>query len=355
MLGIGSVVDAGTSALYLQLGANFIVSPILNPEMAIVCNRRKVLWSPGCGTLTEISRAHELGAEVVKIFPGSQVGGPGFVKAIKRPCPWASIMPTGGVAPTEENLRPWFEAGVTCVGMGSKLFPRDLIAKQAFGELEGIVKDAMDLFGNMNFPASIIAGAIIPLGYVAPLSIESEPGDSIWEKRARRMYQVLSVVTLTTELLAVMWATVAANQLTENTFLPANSVWHLIRRDFELEWAAVNAHFVVGMFGFLGMIGTRAYFIAKRGALGKSSLGVALSGLALMVSIVNRGVAAGGGTTGMRFGGTVLALGKRYATLLVSRAFSLKTFGILECVSVTALVVSLGVAVKEAWQVDVEE
>ena len=217
------------------------------------------------------------------------------------------------------------------------------------------VKDAMDLFGNMNFPASIIAGAIIPLGYVAPLSIESEPGDSIWEKRARRMYQVLSVVTLTTELLAVMWATVAANQLTENTFLPANSVWHLIRRDFELEWAAVNAHFVVGMFGFLGMIGTRAYFIAKRGALGKSSLGVALSGLALMVSIVNRGVAAGGGTTGMRFGGTVLALGKRYATLLVSRAFSLKTFGILECVSVTALVVSLGVAVKEAWQVDVEE
>ena len=145
MLGIGSVVDAGTTALYLQLGANFVVSPILNPEMAIVCNRRKVLWSPGCGTLTEISRAHELGAEVVKIFPGSQVGGPGFVKAVKGPCPWASIMPTGGVAPTEDNLRPWFESGVTCVGMGSKLFPKDLIANKAFSDLEAIIKEAMDL------------------------------------------------------------------------------------------------------------------------------------------------------------------------------------------------------------------
>ncbi|NRB63880.1 MAG: bifunctional 4-hydroxy-2-oxoglutarate aldolase/2-dehydro-3-deoxy-phosphogluconate aldolase [Saprospiraceae bacterium] len=123
MLGIGSVMDAGTAAMYMQLGANFVVSPILNPEMAIVCNRRKVLWSPCCGTLTEISRAHELGAEIVIIFPGTQVGGPGFVKAILGPCPWTSIMPTGGVAPTEENLRPWFEAGVVCVGMGSKLFP----------------------------------------------------------------------------------------------------------------------------------------------------------------------------------------------------------------------------------------
>ncbi|HKK73470.1 MAG TPA: bifunctional 4-hydroxy-2-oxoglutarate aldolase/2-dehydro-3-deoxy-phosphogluconate aldolase [Saprospiraceae bacterium] len=145
MLGIGSVMDAGTTALYLQLGANFVVSPVLNAEMAVVCNRRKVLWSPGCGTLTEISRAHELGAEVVKIFPGTQVGGPGFVKAVKGPCPWASIMPTGGVAPTEENLRPWFEAGVTCVGMGSKLFSKELIANKNFSALQEKIKNALDL------------------------------------------------------------------------------------------------------------------------------------------------------------------------------------------------------------------
>jgi len=124
ILGIGSVVDAATTALYIQLGANFIVSPILNAEMAKTCNRRKVAWSPGCGSLTEISYAEELGAEVVKIFPGTQVGGPDFVKAVKGPFSWSSIMPTGGVKPEEDNLKEWFEAGVHCVGMGSQLMAK---------------------------------------------------------------------------------------------------------------------------------------------------------------------------------------------------------------------------------------
>jgi len=121
ILGVGSIVEAGTTSLYIQLGANFIVSPVLNPDMAKVCNRRKISWSPGCGSLSEISKAEELGAEVVKIFPGSQVGGPGFVKAVLGPCPWTSIMPTGGVSPDEENLSAWIKAGVHCVGMGSQL------------------------------------------------------------------------------------------------------------------------------------------------------------------------------------------------------------------------------------------
>lgn len=127
MLGVGSVVDAPTAALYIQLGAAFVVSPLLNEEMAPICNRRKILWAPGCGSLSEIGRAEELGAEIVKIFPGSSVGGPEFVKAVKGPCPWSSIMPTGGVEPTEESLKAWFKAGVTCVGMGSNLFPKKLI------------------------------------------------------------------------------------------------------------------------------------------------------------------------------------------------------------------------------------
>jgi 2-dehydro-3-deoxyphosphogluconate aldolase/(4S)-4-hydroxy-2-oxoglutarate aldolase len=130
IMGAGSIVDAGTASLYIQLGANFIVSPILNVEMSKVCNRRKVLWSPGCGSLTEISYAEELGAEIVKIFPGSSVGGPDFVKAVKGPCPWTSIMPTGGVEPTLENLREWFEAGVTCVGIGSNLITKQIIQKK---------------------------------------------------------------------------------------------------------------------------------------------------------------------------------------------------------------------------------
>lgn len=135
IIGAGSIVDAGTASLYIQLGANFIVSPILNPEMAKVSNRRKVMWIPGCGTISEISYAEELGAEIVKIFPGSSVGGPDFVRAIKGPCPWTSIMPTGGVEPTLENLTEWFNAGVTCVGIGSNLITKDHILKKNWSGL----------------------------------------------------------------------------------------------------------------------------------------------------------------------------------------------------------------------------
>jgi 2-dehydro-3-deoxyphosphogluconate aldolase/(4S)-4-hydroxy-2-oxoglutarate aldolase len=132
IMGVGSVVDESTAAMYIALGANFIVSPIVDEATARVCNKRKIAWSPGCGTVTEISRAHELGAEVVKIFPGSEVGGPGFVKAVKGPMPWTSIMPTGGVSPTVENLKAWFQAGVTCVGIGSKLLPKEVLIEKNF-------------------------------------------------------------------------------------------------------------------------------------------------------------------------------------------------------------------------------
>jgi len=144
-LGVGSVVEASTAALYIQLGADFIVSPVLNPEMAKTCNRRKVLWSPGCGSLSEISYAEELGAEIVKIFPGMQVGGPDFVKAIKGPMPWSNIMPTGGVSPNKENLKQWFDAGVYCVGMGSKLFSKELIRKKDFKAISKKVKETISI------------------------------------------------------------------------------------------------------------------------------------------------------------------------------------------------------------------
>ena len=127
ILGVGSVIDSATAALYIQLGSNFIVSPLIDEDTARFCNRRKIAWSPGCGSVTEINRAHELGAEVVKVFPGSSVGGPDFISGVKGPMPWASIMPTGGVSPDEANLKGWFKAGVHCVGMGSQLFPKDVI------------------------------------------------------------------------------------------------------------------------------------------------------------------------------------------------------------------------------------
>jgi 2-dehydro-3-deoxyphosphogluconate aldolase/(4S)-4-hydroxy-2-oxoglutarate aldolase len=127
IMGTGSIVDAGTASLYIQLGSNFIVSPVLKEEIALVCNRRKILWSPGCGSVTEISRAEELGAEIVKIFPAPSVGGPEFVKTVRGPQPWTNIMPTGGVDPTEESLKTWFDAGVYCVGMGSNLFTAEIL------------------------------------------------------------------------------------------------------------------------------------------------------------------------------------------------------------------------------------
>ncbi len=144
ILGAGSLVEEATTALYIQLGANFIVSPLLNENMAKVCNRRGVAWSPGCGTISEINKAQELGAEIVKLFPGSEIGGPSFVKAVKGPMPWTNIMPTGGVDTSEENLKGWFDAGVTCVGMGSNLFPKSIIESGNYDQLKENVKKMMD-------------------------------------------------------------------------------------------------------------------------------------------------------------------------------------------------------------------
>ena len=149
VLGVGTVVDAGTCSLYIQLGARFIVSPLLNEEMARVCNRRKVLWVPGCATASEIGRAEELGAELVKLFPGPTVGGATFLKAYLGPCPWSNIMPSGGVSPTEENLTEWFQAGAFCVGMGSQLISEEIISKSQYGKLEEIVRDAVAIIGKL--------------------------------------------------------------------------------------------------------------------------------------------------------------------------------------------------------------
>ena len=149
IMGVGSVVDAVTAGLYIQLGANFIVSPVLNEEMAKVCNRRKVLWSPGCGSLSEISKAEEMGAEVVKIFPGAEVGGPRFVEMVKGPMPWTSIMPTGGVDATKESLAAWFKAGVWCVGMGSNLITKEMIKKKDFAAVEENTRKVLEIIAEI--------------------------------------------------------------------------------------------------------------------------------------------------------------------------------------------------------------
>ena len=145
ILGAGSVVDAATAALFIQLGANFIVGPLFNPEIAKVCNRRLIPYVPGCGSVSEIGFAQEAGCDLCKIFPAGNVGGPSFVKNIKAPMPWTLLIATGAVEPTEENLAAWFKAGVTCVGMGSKLFPKEVITSGDWQAITELCRHALSI------------------------------------------------------------------------------------------------------------------------------------------------------------------------------------------------------------------
>lgn len=143
-LGVGSVVDAPTAALYIQLGACFVVGPLFNPDIAPVCNRRLVPYCPGCGTVSEIGKAQELGCDLAKLFPGD-VYGPNMVKGLKAPMPWSKIMVTGGVAPEKDNLEKWFKAGVYCVGMGSKLFPKEVVAAGEWAYVTNKCRECLDI------------------------------------------------------------------------------------------------------------------------------------------------------------------------------------------------------------------
>lgn len=145
ILGVGSIVDPGTASLYINAGANFVVGPVLNADVARACNRRKIAYSPGCGSASEVSAAEELGCEIIKIFPGSQVGGPSFVKSVKGPMPWTSIMPTGGVDATEESISAWIGAGCVCLGMGSKLITKEAVAAGEWDKISANVAAAIDM------------------------------------------------------------------------------------------------------------------------------------------------------------------------------------------------------------------
>lgn len=144
IMGIGSVVDPATAVLYIQLGANFVVGPMFNLDVAHVCNRRMIPYCPGCSTVTEIGEAQEAGCDLCKVFPGD-VLGPGFVKGLRAPMPWSQVMVTGGVKPTREDLEGWFKAGVTCVGMGSNLFPKEVIAAKDWGKISERCRETLDI------------------------------------------------------------------------------------------------------------------------------------------------------------------------------------------------------------------
>jgi 2-dehydro-3-deoxyphosphogluconate aldolase/(4S)-4-hydroxy-2-oxoglutarate aldolase len=143
IVGVGSVLDAPTAALFIAYGANFIVGPVFNPEVARLCNRRKIAYLPGCGSATEISTAEEAGVEIAKVFPGESVGGPGFIKAILGPMPWSRLMPTGGVDATAASIGEWIKAGAVAVGMGSNLIRKEWLAAKNYDAMRDCTKQCL--------------------------------------------------------------------------------------------------------------------------------------------------------------------------------------------------------------------
>jgi len=144
LIGIGSIINKEQAISYIQLGADFIVSPILDRGIANACNDNDIYWIPGCATPSEIAQAEKWGADIIKIFPGN-VLEPKFIKSVKGPMSWVKLMPTGGVKPTEENLKAWFEAGAVCVGMGSQLITRDIIQLEQIDRLKQEVANTLDI------------------------------------------------------------------------------------------------------------------------------------------------------------------------------------------------------------------
>mmetsp|Transcript_1010 Transcript_1010/g.1976 ORF Transcript_1010/g.1976 Transcript_1010/m.1976 type:complete len:296 (-) Transcript_1010:50-937(-) len=230
---------------------------------------------------------------------------------------------------------------------GKRMEPTAL--KAAMPALAQYAPAATSLFNNMKTPASILAGAMVPLGFLSPLPALDDKEESKYHIIMRRLYLLITLFSFCSELLAVMWATVAVNQLTERAIQPAESVWHLLKRDCDLQWSAVNSHFVSGMLGFMWLIGTRAFFMVQAAKhptyMTISTASLIAGALMLMVSVVNRAVAAGGGTEGSSYGGTILALFGRYIYLMGKQATNLKNFGFLECGALIGLTLSVGVAV----------
>ncbi len=143
VVGVGTIIRKPEAEKYIAMGASFIVAPIIDEQVGEYCVDKNIFWCPGAATLTEIVHAHELGAGLVKIFPAETLGGPAFLRAIKAPCPWIKVMPTGGVTVSESNLRDWFEAGADCVGIGSALFSKQIVSAANEEQIKERVEDLL--------------------------------------------------------------------------------------------------------------------------------------------------------------------------------------------------------------------
>lgn len=150
IIGAGTIIDAPTAALFIAEGANFIVGPSFDEETARLCNKRRIPYIPGAATITEIIKAEEFGVELIKIFPGSTLGGPKFIEALKGPCPKTKVMPTGGVSVDEENIRLWFKSGVSCIGMGSQLVSKKAVQEKDYNSITEMTVKALEIIKSLD-------------------------------------------------------------------------------------------------------------------------------------------------------------------------------------------------------------
>ncbi len=149
VMGIGSITTAADCRRFVEAGARFVVGPVFSAEVLEEARKLGVPYIPGAATPTEIFNAYKAGAEIVKVFPAAECGGPSFVKAVLAPMPWLKIMVTGGVEPTRENLTRWFAAGVKCVGIGSNLFPKALVDDGKWDEITALVAETVRIAAEM--------------------------------------------------------------------------------------------------------------------------------------------------------------------------------------------------------------
>lgn len=143
-LGIGTIKNGEMAKAFIDAGTDFIVCPGLVKKVAEVADKHDMLWAPGCMTPTEIIKAEQLGAQLIKLFPGNLLG-PSFVSTIKELFPGLLFMPTGGVEVNRENLSAWFKSGVCAVGMGSKLVTKPIMENKQYDELTKLAKEALEL------------------------------------------------------------------------------------------------------------------------------------------------------------------------------------------------------------------
>jgi hypothetical protein len=219
--------------------------------------------------------------------------------------------------------------------------------------LQNYAPAAATLFNNMKLPAAVVTAGMISLGFATRYpelprdSLEKVYSQELRQQCAKleRMHIVLGLVSVTSELIVVLWAAVEVNQLTERAYEPAYSVWDLIHRDCDLAWSAVNSHFIIGIIGFTAMLWLRAYVMllsakASNRLMVSASTGTAAA-LCLMVSIVNRGVESGGGNRYDSYGSTILDLFTHYASLLLQFATDADSPGPLQLLAMVLETTSL--------------